>query len=290
MNGILVINKEKDYTSRDIVNIVSKQFNTKKVGHTGTLDPMAEGVLVLCIGDATKLVEILTCNDKEYEAEITLGLKTDTLDITGNILEEQNILIDKQDIIKTLNSFKKTYKQTVPIYSAVKINGKKLYEYARENKNIELPSREVTIKKIELISDIKYINNKTIFKIKCNVSKGTYIRSLVNDIALSLNTIGVMSKLTRTKQGIFKIQDSFTLDDIQNNNYKLINIDKVLNDYYTVVADEELEFKIKNGAIIDNIYHKSEILFKDKNNNLLALYKTYNKDSNKIKPWKMFKK
>ena len=166
MNGILLVNKEKNYTSRDIVNIVSKKLKTRKVGHTGTLDPLATGVLVLCIGNATKLVEILTSTEKEYEAEIILGIKTDTLDITGNILKEENTFKTKEEIESVLQKMTKKYEQTVPIYSAVKINGKKLYEYARNNEEIELPKRMVEIKKLELINDIKYIEGKTIFKIR----------------------------------------------------------------------------------------------------------------------------
>lgn len=130
---ILIVNKEKDYTSRDVVNIISKKLNTKKVGHTGTLDPMATGVLVICVDEATKLVEILQAHTKEYIAEITLGLDTDTLDITGNILKEENVNFNKEEIIKALNNLKGFYNQQVPIYSAVKIDGKKLYQYARNN-------------------------------------------------------------------------------------------------------------------------------------------------------------
>ena len=151
MNGILIVNKEKNYTSRDIVNIVGRKFNTRKVGHTGTLDPMATGVLVICINSATKMVELLQADDKEYIAEITLGIDTDTLDITGNIIEEKNTIISKEKVTEAIKSMKGFYEQVVPIYSAVKINGKKLYEYARNNENIELPKRKIEIKEIELI-------------------------------------------------------------------------------------------------------------------------------------------
>lgn len=287
MNGIILIDKPINYTSRDVVNIISKTLKIKKVGHTGTLDPLATGVLVICVGKYTKYVEMITAYDKEYEAEIILGLDTDTLDITGNILKEENIKIGKEQIIKVLNEMTKTYMQEVPIYSAVKINGKKLYEYARENKKIELPKREVNIKKLELISDIKYENNKTIFKVKCEVSKGTYIRSLIRDIAKKLNTIGTMSELKRTKQGEFLIKDCYTLKDIENNTYKFIDDNIIFDKYYTVVVDEELESKIKNGCILDNIYNQEIILFKNKYNQKLALYKKYGKDNDKIKPWKM---
>ena len=182
MDGVIVIDKEKDYTSRDVVNIVGKHFKTKKVGHTGTLDPLATGVLVICIGQATKLVELLTNHDKEYIADITFGIETDTLDITGTVLKEENTNFSREEIEKVLNEYQKEYDQMVPIYSAIKINGKKLYEYAREKEEIELPSRKVKIYKIDLLK-YEQINNKTHIQIKCNVSKGTYIRSLIRDIA-----------------------------------------------------------------------------------------------------------
>ena len=283
-DGILIIDKPKDYTSRDVVNFVSKKLNTKKVGHTGTLDPLATGVLVICVGKATKLVDYLTSTYKEYEAELILGIKTDTADITGNILKEEDSIKKKEEILEVLNNMIGKYNQTVPIYSAVKINGKKLYEYAREGKEIELPKREVEIKTLELL-DIKYENNKTIVKIKTLVSKGTYIRSLIEDIATKLNTIGTMSELRRTKQGKFDIKDSYTLDNLDN--AKVISIEEVLNDIDSIEVDDSLYSKIINGAIIDDIYRKNLILFK-KNGKIIAIYGTYSKDLNKLKPVKMF--
>ena len=136
MNGIILINKEKDYTSRDVVNIISKELHTKKVGHTGTLDPLATGVLAVCVGEATKIAELLTSTYKEYIAEVTLGIKTDTLDITGNILEKRDINLNKIELEKVLKNMTKTYMQEVPIYSAVKVNGRKLYSYARNNEEV----------------------------------------------------------------------------------------------------------------------------------------------------------
>ena len=282
MNGILIIDKPKGITSRDVVNKVVKLFNTKKVGHTGTLDPIATGVLIVCIGSATKLVDKLTSSDKEYIASIELGTLTDTLDSDGNILKKENSIKTKEEIIDVLNSFKGKYLQEVPKYSAVKINGKKLYEYARNNEEVELPKREVEIKDIELISDIEYKNNKTIFKFKCSVSKGTYIRSLIRDIATKLNTIGIMTDLRRTRQGNFKIEDSIKIEDISIDN--LINIIDVL-DIKKIELTSDIEKKVLNGAPINNIYNSDEVLF-IKNNEAIALYK---KDNNKLKPYKMFK-
>ena len=285
MNGILIIDKAKGITSRDVVNSIVKKFHTKKVGHTGTLDPIATGVLVVCVGSATKLVDELTCNDKEYIASVELGTNTDTLDNTGKVLKEELCTKSKEEITYVLNSFKGRYLQEVPKYSAVKINGKKLYEYARENLDVNLPKREVEIKGIELVSDIEYINGKTIFKFKCSVSKGTYIRSLIRDIANRLNTIGIMTDLRRTRQGKFKIDEAIKIDNISEKD--LINVIEVL-DYKRVELVDDVKLKVLNGAVIDNIYNSNEVLFV-KANEAVALYKKYDKDSTKLKPYKMFK-
>ena len=216
MQGAIIVNKAPNMTSRDVINILNKKFNTKSIGHTGTLDPIAEGVLVCLIGKYTKLTDILINHDKEYIASFKLGILTDTLDITGKILKEEKINLTKEENQKTILSFKGTYNQEVPIYSAVKINGKKLYEYARNNEEITLPKREVNIYDIELLN----IDNECL-TIKTKVSKGTYIRSLIRDIGLKLNTNATMTKLIRTKLDKFTIEESYTLEDIQNDNYKI---------------------------------------------------------------------
>ena len=287
MNGLLVVNKEKDCTSRDVVNSVSKILGTKKVGHTGTLDPMATGVLVMCIGKCTKLVDMITCDEKEYIAGVKLGILTDTLDTTGNVLKSESVNFSRDEIVNVLKSMTGEYEQEVPIYSAVKINGKKLYEYARNGEKVELPKRMVNIKEIELISDIEYSNKTINFNIKCLVSKGTYIRSLVRDIAKKLGTIGVMSSLKRTKQGKFSIDEAYSLLDIKEGNYKIIDIGTYFKDMYKVIVDDKLKKEILNGKILDNTYKYDKILFVDKNNNVLAIYSIYEKDNKKIKPYKM---
>lgn len=284
LNGCIVVDKPEGYTSRDIVNIIGKKFKTKKVGHTGTLDPMATGVLVVCINKATKIAELLTSLDKEYIAEFTLGILTDTLDITGNIIKEEKAVFDEKTIKNMLYSMIGVYDQEVPIYSAVKVNGRKLYEYARNNEEVILPKHKVDIKELELL-DIKYDIDKTIIKVRCLVSKGTYIRALGYDIAKKLNTIAVMSSLRRTKQGKFNITESYTLEQINNDEYKTLDILDVL-DYTKIEVDENICQKLINGAIIDNIYNEEIVLFTH-NNKAVALYKTYNKDNSKLKPWKM---
>ena len=288
MNGIIVVNKEKGFTSRDMVNKVGKILGVKKIGHTGTLDPMATGVLVMCIGKCTSLVDMITSDYKEYVAGVRLGILTDTLDITGNVISSCGVNYSRDEIIDVLNSMIGEYYQEVPKYSAVKINGKKLYEYAREGIDIELPKRLVNIKSIELVSDITYSDGCMDFTIKCLVSKGTYIRSLIRDIASKLGCYGVMSSLIRTKQGNFSIDDSYSINDIECGNYKLISLGEFFKDKYRVICDDDLKKDVLNGKILDNIYGSDEILFVDSDGLVLALYYVYDKDNSKIKPYKMF--
>ena len=268
MNGILIVNKSEGFTSRDVVNKLSKIFNTKKIGHTGTLDPIAKGVLVVVIGKYTKLCEDLTQTFKEYIATFKLGILTDTLDITGKILDEKDVTVTEEEIRNVIASYKCVYDQEVPIYSSVKINGRKLYEYARNGENVVLPKRKVDIKNIEVI-DI----NKDIVKIKCLVSKGTYIRSLIRDIGSSLNTFATMTDLIRIKQGIFDIRDSYTLEDIENGNYKLIDIEDVMD--ICVIDDNTYLKDVTNGVKLKLDIKNEYILFKHEGNNI-ALYKKDN--------------
>lgn len=279
MDKLLVVNKEKNLTSRDIVNNLTKIFNTKKIGHTGTLDPIATGVLVCLFGKYTKLVDLLTYLDKEYIAEIKLGIKTDTGDITGSIIENKSFNITKDNIIKVFEKFPQKYEQTVPKYSAVKINGKKLYEYARNNIEIELPKREVSIFSLELID-----YEKDIIKFKTHVSKGTYIRSLIEDICEKLGTIGTMNNLIRTKQGGFDIEDSFILDDIKNGNFKFQNIHEFLK-YPSIEINDELIKIIKNGGRIKNIYNVQDKVIFTYQGEDIAIYETNNET---LKPYIMF--
>ncbi len=273
---ILNVYKEKDMTSRDVVNIISKHFHTKKVGHTGTLDPIAQGVLIICIDNDTKLVDIITSNYKEYIATVKLGIKTDTGDITGNVLEEKDFNFSKEELINTLNSFLGKSIQTVPIYSAVKINGKKLYEYARNNEIIELPKREINITNIELLS----LNNNE-FKFKVTVSKGTYIRSLIEDICYKLNTVGTMSDLIRSKQGLFNIEDSNKIEDILNNEYQTITYNELFKDYEKLELNDEDYFKVKNGQKMNINFTNQEVIYTYQNK-YIAIYEK-DKDIARIK-------
>ena len=271
MDALLVVNKPKGLTSRDVVNELNHIFSTKKIGHTGTLDPNATGVLVCLIGKYTKLVNLITSYDKEYIAEIKLGIKTDTDDITGNIIAKENTTLTLDKIEEVFSNFPKTYDQQVPIYSAVKIKGKKLYEYARENIDITLPKRRVNIYSLELLS-FQY----NIITFKAKVSKGTYIRSLINDICTNLNTIGTMNNLIRTKQGNFDIKNSYTLEDIKNNNYKFLTLKEFL-DYPIIELDDTLIKKVSNGAIIPNTFNIQDKVILTYQNKDIAIYEVNEK-------------
>lgn len=287
-DGVIVVNKEAGYTSRDVVNIVSKCLGTKKIGHAGTLDPLAEGVLLLVIGKGTKICELVTGYEKEYVAVVKLGISTDTLDITGNILKEEDVFVTKDMIEKILKSFLGESMQEVPLYSAVKINGKKLYEYARSNKEVALPSRKIYVYDINIIDDLYIDDGKICFKFRCLVSKGTYIRSLIRDIGLKLGVCACMVRLVRTRQGEFSLDDSYTLDDIRNNNYKINRIEDVLCYIDRVVVYGDLEFRIRNGNMILNVYNKDMVLFLSSKQELLAIYKVDSSDNTKLKSFKMF--
>ena len=218
MDGIIVVNKQKGCTSHDVVNKVKKIVN-KKVGHTGTLDPLATGVLPLLIGKGTLCSKYLINHDKVYEVSLKLGISTDTMDTEGKIIEEKKVnsnILAKENIEKVLSSFIGKQEQTPPIYSAIKVAGKKLYEYARKGQEVEIPKREIEIYNIELVG-INKVSKEIEFKVSC--SKGTYIRSLCIDIAKALGTIGYMSGLERLQVGEFKIENAIKIDENTTKEY-----------------------------------------------------------------------
>ena len=288
MNGLLLINKEKDMTSRDVVNIACRHLKTKKIGHTGTLDPNATGVLVLCIGNALKIVDLITSYNKTYVGEVILGINTDTLDITGNILNRcENTDITKEKIENVLNSFLGKSMQEVPLYSAVKVDGKKLYEYARSNIPVVLPVKEISINSIGLCSEIEY-SDVIKFSIMCDVSKGTYIRSLIRDIGVKLNTCACMGDLVRVRQGIYELNDCVTLDDVKEGNYKLISMNDALSCYEKIVVSDELEKKVRNGMVLPRFFSDNICVIMDKNDDVIGIYESYEKDNTMVKPRNIF--
>lgn len=287
-DGILVINKPKNMTSREVVNIACKKLNTRHIGHTGTLDPIATGVLVLGINEGCKVIDLLTQEDKIYEAKVLVGVETDTLDITGNILNEYNIEnLTGNDIEKALSKYRGKYNQEVPKYSAIHVNGKRLYEYARNNIEVELPKREVKVFDLVLKSFEKCDNRYT-FSIISHVSKGTYIRSLIRDIGLSLGYPCTMMELTRVKQGAFTIDQAVDLEDI--NNDKILSIDKALTNLNSITVDNDTAKKVLNGAVLDLNVNNDKVLILNSNNELLAIYERYTKDPTKMKPYRVFRR
>ena len=253
INGIIVINKPKEYTSHDVVAKVKKILNIKKVGHTGTLDPNATGVLPLLLNTGTKLSKYLIEHDKEYEVTLELGIKTDTADIEGNVIKKEEVNWKKiNDIEETLNTFLGEQTQIPPIYSAIKVNGKKLYEYARSGQNINIEPRNIQIYEIEL-QKIDKQKNEINFRVHC--SKGTYIRSLCDDIAQRLGTIGYMKELTRTKVGNFTINEAVKIEEIENNKEqiikeKLISIEKFFESKESIKLNKKQLDKFLNGVKI----------------------------------------
>lgn len=264
MNGVLFINKESGVTSRDVVNKICKIYHTKKVGHTGTLDPLATGVLVVCLGSYTKLVSKITAYEKEYVATMKLGILTDTGDITGKIINKVNREISEEKIRECFEKFPKEYLQTVPKYSAVKVNGKKMYEYARENIEISLPKRQVQIKELEVLNISK---DEITFRVL--VSKGTYIRSLIEDLASEMETVATMTSLKRTKQGNISLEECVNVNDL-NETYPLKTLENLF--LYPKVELDEVNFeRVKNGNKL-SLEAKDDVVFVIYQEQIVGIY------------------
>ena len=273
MEGILIINKPKGYTSQDVVSKVKKILNVKKAGHTGTLDPLATGVLPIMIGNYTKLSKYLIEHDKTYLARIKLGEKRDTGDEEGKIIETREVLqdnLDKEKIENVLKSFCGRQKQIPPMYSAIKVNGKKLYEYAREGKKVEIPEREIEIYNIKL----KNINSeKKEIEFEVNCSKGTYIRVLCENIAECLDTIGYMSFLKRIRVDKFVINKAITLEELEKNSdnkvfleENLINMDEIFKELPYIVLNNRKKELFLNGVMLT--FEKKDGLYNIYNNEI----------------------
>lgn len=256
MDGVILINKEKSFTSHDVVSIV-KKITKSKVGHTGTLDPNATGVLPLLLGEGTKISKYLINHNKEYEAVIQLGKKTTTADVEGDIVEEKDVpnnVYEKCEVV--LKSFIGKQKQVPPIYSAIKVNGKKLYDYARAGKSIEIAPRDIEIYDIDIIK-VDQKNKQISFRVRC--SKGTYIRSLCEDIAVKLGTVGFMKELKRTMVGDFRIENAVTIKELQsklneNDLSDIISIEEIFKDNKNIELSENNIEKYLNGVKISVKY------------------------------------
>ncbi|MCJ1777672.1 tRNA pseudouridine(55) synthase TruB [Mammaliicoccus sciuri] len=302
LDGILAIHKEVGMTSHDVVFKLRKILKTKKVGHTGTLDPEVSGVLPICVGKATRVSDYVMESGKSYRAEVTIGISTTTEDQTGEIVDQKCVnqnLWDKDEMIATLKQLEGDIEQIPPMYSAVKVNGKKLYEYARQNIEVERPVRRVHINSIDLISDIIYENDTCKFEIEVECGKGTYIRTLATQIGALLNYPAHMSHLIRLKSGGFSLEQAIKLDDLR----EIVEQDKLqdvilpleygLNGLTKItVHDKNIVTRIQNGqkiekSLIDESKHDGEFVvwYEDK---AIAIMDTYDKNETLYKPKKVF--
>lgn len=263
MDGILLINKPSGMTSHDVVNKVRRVLHTKKVGHCGTLDPDATGVLVLCVGKATKALQFLTSERKEYIANLSLGVSTDTYDASGRVVEQKKFE-GVHHVDEVLQSFIGKQMQVPPIYSAIKVNGKKLYEYARQNQEVHIEPREIEIMKIALLNQN---DNEIQFKVLC--SKGTYIRSLCVDIAHQLGYPGHMKSLIRSQSGHFDLKNCYSLEEIEKGEFQMLSLEEAFSHFDHYVVDDE-NIVIHGKLIQSDIDH--QVVVVNTKGKVLAVY------------------
>ncbi len=295
VNGIVNVYKEKGYTSFDVVAKMRGIMHQKKIGHTGTLDPDAEGVLPVCLGKATKVCELLTDKDKIYEATLLLGVETDTLDISGKVLNEAAVEVSEEQICEAIHTFVGEIMQVPPMYSALKVNGQKLCDLARKGITVERKARPVHIFSIDILE----INIPEV-KIKIHCSKGTYIRTLCDDIGKKLGCYGCMKDLIRTKVSAFELVDSLKLEEIENmvmaENFAFVRqVDSVFESYASVYANSMADKLIKNGnkipvsfiSNIENIDLNKDVRLYTYDKKFVGIYR-YNESEEVIKPVKIF--
>ncbi|MDE5604650.1 MAG: tRNA pseudouridine(55) synthase TruB [Eubacterium sp.] len=273
MNGIICVDKKQDITSFGVCAKLRGILHEKKVGHTGTLDPMAEGVLPVLLGGATRFLNYLPESDKGYRASFILGKTTDTLDITGNVTAEFEVHATQEDVLKALDSFKGKIMQTPPMYSAVSVNGKRLYELARQGIEVERNEREIEIKRLELVG---FENGEYVIDVFC--SKGTYIRSLIDDIGQKLGCGAVMTSLVRTSAMGFTLENCVTIDELQKRKDEGIGFDdlilpleQALSVYDKITVSPAQSVRFKNGGALDLARIKKRLIDEQ-------IYRVYNPD------------
>lgn len=288
-SGIILLNKEQGITSQNAINKVKKLLNINKIGHAGTLDPLATGLLVVLVNDSTKLSDYLMSNEKEYICEIAIGRSTDTEDCEGNIIDEiLDVNIKEEEIDSVLSKQKGISKQIPPMYSSIKKDGKKLYELARKGITIERNERQIEIKEIKRISEITKKSGMIYFTFKALVSKGTYLRSLCVKIGADLGFPAHMNKLNRISSGHFKIDNAYSLSDIENKEYKLISMIEAMQDYYIYHIDDIQKIDVLNGKNIKindpNILNLNTIVLEN-NNELIAIYERIDNEFKAKRVW-----
>lgn len=300
MDGMINIYKESGYTSHDVVARLRGILHTRKIGHTGTLDPMAEGVLPVCVGSATKLCETFTDHDKEYEAVMLLGKRYDTLDVTGVMTESHEVMLTEEEIVSAVKSFVGGYDQVPPMYSAKKIDGQKLYDLARSGKTVERKPVFINIYDIGILSvDLPRVR----MRVKCG--KGTYIRSLIDDIGSRLGCGAAMEELTRTKVGNFDISDAIRLSELERLSAEdrisdvIITLTDIFSDLEGFIATPVISKLLRNGNVIDaksirqvsphlsDAHDGQRVRMYDSEHNFLGVYE-YKRSRDIYKPYKMF--
>ena len=296
MNGILPLKKPAGMTSHDCVAVTRKLLMTKKVGHTGTLDPDVTGVLPLCIGRATKVAQYMTDFSKTYEAVITLGFSTTTEDASGEKVEEKKVdkLPSTNEIEEALAAFRGEIEQVPPMYSAVKINGKRLYEYAFKGEVVDRPSRKVTIHDLELIGEVTLEEGAVSIPVRATCSKGTYIRTLAVDIGEKLGFPAHMSSLIRTASGPFKLEECLTFDEIkqmiEEETLSLFPMEYALSAMPSFTVDSALEEKLQNGAVLPQLEEMTEnrLVMYNRDGEAIAIYQKHPEKPGLMKPEKVF--
>lgn len=301
INGILAVWKPKGMTSHDVVFKLRKMLRMKKIGHTGTLDPEVDGVLVVCLGKGTRLVELLMDSPKVYFGEITLGTSTETEDAHGEVVDQKAVLqpVSNEKIDEAMSTFEGVIEQIPPMYSAVKVNGRRLYEYAREGLEVERPIRNTVIHSFERDGEPVYNqeSGSQSWKFKVDCGKGTYVRTLAVDLGKKLGYPAHMSKLTRLQTSGFSDSESYTLEEIQTLidneeiNDKVATIETALKHIPKIELDDELYDRVKNGQVLlkadfeQDFQEPMAFYYKDK---IIALYRQHSEKELYIKPYKMF--
>ncbi|SDY40133.1 tRNA pseudouridine(55) synthase TruB [Bacillus sp. 166amftsu] len=298
MEGVVLLHKPKGMTSHDCVFKLRKILREKRIGHTGTLDPDVTGVLPICVGRATKIAQFLTSETKTYEGEVTIGFSTTTEDASGEVVEKQDVnrVITRNEVETVLAELTGTLEQVPPMYSAVKVNGKKLYEYARAGQEVERPVRTITIHEFVLLDDREVFEGKNLsFRFRVTCSKGTYVRTLAVMIGEKLGFPAHMSHLVRTASGEFLLEDCISFEEIEENMQNgtvesiFISIDEALSKFPKMVVDEKQAEKIKNGMFLKNELQVTAPLITifDKNERCLAIYEHHPKHPGMLKPMKV---
>ncbi|WP_283746818.1 tRNA pseudouridine(55) synthase TruB [Bacillus cereus] len=298
MEGVVLLHKPKGMTSHDCVFKLRKILREKRIGHTGTLDPDVTGVLPICVGRATKIAQFLTSETKTYEGEVTLGFSTTTEDASGEVVEKQDVnrVITRKEVEEVLAELTGTIEQMPPMFSAVKVNGKKLYEYARTGQEVERPVRTITIHEFVLLDEREVFEGENIsFRFRVTCSKGTYVRTLAVMIGEKLGFPSHMSHLVRTASGEFLLEDCISFEEIEENVQNgtvesiFISIDEALSKFPKMVVDEKQAEKIKNGMFLKNELETTApfITVFDKNDRCLAIYEHHPKHPGMLKPMKV---